>query len=210
MLDQACNPHFLFNALTTIAYLIQAAPERAVETLLRLTSLLRGVLRSEGEFTTLGRELEMIESYLDIERARFEHRLAVRIDVPHALMHLRVPPLLIQPIVENAVKHGIGGRREGGGVSVVARTELNTPERPMLVLVVRDSGVGATDAELCRRRAAGVGLANVERRLAAHYGQAASLSIVSAVGVGTTVQLRLPTAPEAAEQSVLDHSRVAL
>src|SRR5439155_4444687 len=71
------NPHFLFNALTTIGYLIQTAPPRALETLLRLTALLRGVLRSEGEFTTVGRELEIVESYLDIERARFEHRLRV-------------------------------------------------------------------------------------------------------------------------------------
>src|SRR5216117_2914281 len=76
------NPHFLFNALTTIGYLIQKAPPRALETLLRLTALLRGVLRSEGEVTTLGRELELVESYLDIERARFEHRLRVTIDVP--------------------------------------------------------------------------------------------------------------------------------
>src|SRR5262249_25502774 len=74
--------HCLFNALTTIGYLIQTAPPRALQTLLRLTSLLRAVLRSEGEFTTLGRELEMIESYLDIELARFEQRLHVTIDVP--------------------------------------------------------------------------------------------------------------------------------
>ena len=75
------NPHFLFNALTTIGYLIQTAPPRALQTLMRLTSLLRAVLRSEGEFTTLGRELDVIESYLDIERARFEHRLHVTVDV---------------------------------------------------------------------------------------------------------------------------------
>ena len=83
------NPHFLFNALTTIGYLIQTAPPRALETLMRLTALLRGVLRSEGEFTTLGRELELVESYLDIERARFEHRLRVSIDVP---ARLAAPP----------------------------------------------------------------------------------------------------------------------
>src|SRR5207244_489792 len=99
------NPHFLFNALTTIGYLIQTAPARALETLMRLTALLRSVLRSEGEFTTLGRELDLIEAYLDIEHARFEQRLRVRIDVPQALRTIRVPPLLLQPIVENAVKH---------------------------------------------------------------------------------------------------------
>jgi hypothetical protein len=185
------NPHFLFNALTTIGFLIQTAPERALETLYRLTSLLRGVLRSEGEFTTLGRELEIIESYLDIERARFEQRLAVRIDVPRILRDLQIPPLVLQPIVENAVKHGIAPRREGGEVSLLARVE-ERDGRPCLVLVVRDSGVGSTEAALRRGRAAGVGLANVERRLAAHYGGDGSLAVVTAHGIGTTVEMRLP------------------
>ncbi len=114
------NPHFLFNALTTIGYLIQTAPPRALETLMQLTALLRSVLRSEGEFTTLGRELELIESYLDIEHARFEQRLRVRIDVPAALRSLRVPPLLLQPIVENAVKHGIAPLTAWRRVTVTA------------------------------------------------------------------------------------------
>ena len=118
------NPHFLFNALTTIGYLIQTAPPRALETLMRLTSLLRGVLRSEGEFTTLGRELEIVEAYLDIEHARFEQRLRVRIDVPPGLRDIRVPPLLLQPLVENAVKHGIAPQRDGGEVSVSAHTPV--------------------------------------------------------------------------------------
>ena len=185
------NPHFLFNALTTIGYLIQTTPERALETLYRLTSLLRGVLRSEGAFTTLGRELEIIESYLDIERARFEQRLAVRIDVPTALRSLQIPPLVVQPLVENAVKHGIAPRREGGEVSLLARVD-EADGQASLVLVVRDSGVGSTEEALGRGRAAGVGLANVERRLAAHYGVAGSLSITTARGVGTTVEIRLP------------------
>jgi two-component system, LytTR family, sensor kinase len=196
------NPHFLFNALTTIGYLIQSAPERAIETLLRLTALLRGVLRSEGEFTTVGKELEIIESYLDIERARFEQRLAVRVDVPASLRNLRIPPLLLQPLVENAVKHGIAPRREGGEVSLVARIDEAGQHAPTLVVVVRDSGIGATDAELRRGRAAGVGLANVERRLVAHYRSAASLSITSARGVGTVVELRLPAETKSAGQVV--------
>ena len=129
------NPHFLFNALTTIGYLIQTAPPRALDTLMRLTALLRSVLRSEGEFTTLGREIELVESYLDIELARFEQRLRVRIDVPAALRSLRVPPLLLQPIVENAVKHGISPLMRGGHVTVTAW--LDDAER---------------DARACRRR----------------------------------------------------------
>src|SRR5207245_11692376 len=130
------NPHFLFNALTTIGYLIQTAPPRALETLLRLTSLLRGVLRSEGEFTTLGRELELVESYLDIERARFEHRLRVTVDVPTRLRHIRLPPLLPQPMVEHPVKHGIGHKQSGGEVVIRASVERTGDEQRYLSLIV--------------------------------------------------------------------------
>jgi LytS/YehU family sensor histidine kinase len=200
------NPHFLFNALTTIGYLIQTAPERAIETLLRLTSLLRGVLRATGAFTTLGRELEIIEAYLDIERSRFEQRLAVEIVVPAACRHLRIPQLLLQPIVENAVKHGIAPLRDGGSVRISARVDHdNGTGAPVLVLVVADSGVGVSDTALRRGRLTGVGLSNIERRLAGHYGTAASLSIVGDQGGGTTVELRLPAdrAPARAELSLV-------
>ncbi|HRH45384.1 MAG TPA: histidine kinase, partial [Pyrinomonadaceae bacterium] len=101
------NPHFLFNALTTIGYLINTAPDKAFETLMRLTQLLRGVLRSTAEFSTLEEELKLIESYLDIERARFEERLEVKIEVPEDLKKIRIPTLILQPLVENAIKHGI-------------------------------------------------------------------------------------------------------
>jgi hypothetical protein len=186
------NPHFLFNALTTIGYLIQAAPPRALETLMRLTALLRAVLRSDGEFTTLGRELEVVASYLDIERERFEQRLRVAIDVPASLREYRVPSLVLQPIVENAVKHGIAPQRLGGEVRVSAA--LDPPDGPArcLVLVVRDTGAGATAASLDGGRRSGVGLNNVERRLACQYGADASLSIRSVPGQGTWVEIRLP------------------
>ena len=186
------NPHFLFNALTTIGYLIQTAPPRALDTLMRLTGLLRGVLRSEGEYTTLGRELEMIESYLEIERARFEQRLRVTIDVPSSLRNIRVPPLLLQPLVENAVKHGIAPRQVGGEVMVCARLDGRSSDARQLSLVVRDTGCGSTDAALQRGRETGFALRNIERRLACQYGTAASLSIRTAPGEGTTVEVRLP------------------
>lgn len=193
------NPHFLFNALTTIGYLIQTTPSRALETLMRLTSLLRGVLRSEGEPTTLGRELDIIEAYLDIERARFEHRLRVRIDVPPALRDMRIPPLLLQPLVENAVKHGIAPLRDGGDVIVSASLQSTGPGAARLALTVRDSGAGTTRAELERRQRTGVGLRNVERRLNYQYGAAASLTVQTAPGNGTTVSLTLPAEPAAPE-----------
>lgn len=186
------NPHFLFNALTTIGYLIQSAPPRALETLMRLTALLRGVLRSEGEFTTLGRELEIVEAYLDIERARFEHRLRVTVDVPPRLRNIRLPPLLLQPLVENAVKHGIGHKQSGGLVLIRARVDRTDEDQRRLALTVEDTGAGATPQTLERGRASGVGLRNVERRLACQYGGAASLSIRTVPDEGTIVELRVP------------------
>jgi two-component system LytT family sensor kinase len=186
------NPHFLFNALTTIGHLIQDAPPRALETLLRLTALLRAVLRSEGAFTTLGREMEMVEAYLDIERARFERRLRATIDVPTRLTGLRVPPLVLQPIVENAVKHGISPQLHGGDIRISARVDNPGTSDAQLILVVSDTGAGAAPDALRRGRESGVGLRNVERRLAGQYGNLASLSIESAPGSGTTVEIRLP------------------
>lgn len=191
------NPHFLFNALTTIGYLIQTTPERALETLLKLTSLLRGVLRASEEFVTLGEELQLIAAYLDIERARFEDRLRVRISVPPELQRLRIPPLIIQPLVENAVKHGIAPARYGGEVEIAARIETTvsnhfTPAVQMLCLTVSDTGVGASKLELARGRRDGIGLANVEQRLRCYCGAAATLQIVTAPGEGATIEIRLP------------------
>jgi LytS/YehU family sensor histidine kinase len=183
------NPHFLFNALTTIGYLIQTAPDRAFDTLMRLTALLRGVLRrSEGEFATLGEEIELIESYLNIERARFEDRLRVTIDAPDSLRSLRIPALLVQPLVENAIKHGISPSRAGGEVVISAR--IAPGDR--LLISVRDTGLGASEQALIAGRKRGVGLSNVERRLKTHYGDQASFSVRSAPGVGTKVELSLP------------------
>ena len=196
------NPHFLFNALTTIGYLIQTAPPRALETLLRLTSLLRGVLRSEGEFTTLGRELEIVEAYLDIERARFEHRLSVTIDVPSRLRNVRLPPLLLQPLVENAVKHGIAQKQSGGQVVIRARIERTDTDQRQLALTVEDTGAGASPQALERGRASGVGLRNVERRLECQYGPASSVSIQTSPDAGTVVEIRMPVAVKIATTDV--------
>ncbi len=177
------NPHFLFNALTTIGYLIQHAPRQALATLLDLTNLLRSVLRSEGQFTTLGRERELVECYLKIEQARFEERLTVAIDIPSALEHLQVPALIVQPLVENAVKHGIGRATGGGHVSVQARLA------DALTIVVRNTGAPLGAGQ---ESGPGVGLDNVERRLAYHYGQAAHLTLRSDPDGSTVAELRLP------------------
>jgi two-component system, LytTR family, sensor kinase len=181
------HPHFLFNALTTIGYLIQTAPERAVDTLVRLTELLRRVLRSEEGLTTLGSELGLVSAYLDIEQARFEERLRVSVDVPHHLREARVPSLVAQPLVENAITHGIAPRRRGGEIRITADSDTG-----MLRLRVQDTGLGASAAQLRHGRRQGVGLANLEQRLQLLYGSQASLRLTSVPDEGTTVEIRMP------------------
>jgi hypothetical protein len=181
------NPHFLFNALTTIGYLINTAPDKAFETLMRLTQLLRGVLRSTGEFSTLEEELKLIESYLDIERARFEERLQVTIRVPKDLQKIRVPSLILQPLVENAIKHGISKIKQGGRVEISANLEAANGE-VLLVLTVFDSGIGVSQDKI----SAGVGLNNIKHRLQNYYGNSASLLIQNVESVGTKAELKFP------------------
>lgn len=182
------NPHFLFNALTTIGYLIKTSPERALDTLMRLTELLRGVLRSSNEFVTLGEELNLIASYLDIEKARFEVRLNVKVDVQDELRDFRLPSFLIQPLVENAIKHGIAPQRTGGEITISAMLE----QEKFLIIKIEDTGAGVSDIELARNRSRGVGLNNVEQRLRSYFGQSASLTIKSKQGTGAIVSLRFP------------------
>jgi two-component system sensor histidine kinase LytS len=186
------NPHFLFNALTTVGYLVKTAPERALGALYRLTDLLRAVLRRPaGELVTLGEELEIVEAYLAIERERFQDRLTVVVDVPEDLRQQLVPPLLLQPLVENALKHGIAPLRRGGTVTVVARTDMTT-DSSLLSITVTDSGVGLDARVLETRRADGLGLANIEARIERLFGTRGALRLSAAQGGGTSAELRLP------------------
>jgi hypothetical protein len=187
------NPHFLFNALTTLGYLIQHAPVRALETLMRLTTLLRSVLRSEGEFTTLGHECELIECYLQIEQERFEERLETHIDVPAHLRTLTIPSLILQPLVENAIKHGIACAREGGRVVVSAR--LDAADEGLRILVVNTGAPLRTRASTT----GGIGLENVERRLRGYYGKSAELTLRTGDDGSTRAELTLPASALADE-----------
>jgi LytS/YehU family sensor histidine kinase len=196
------NPHFLFNALTTIGYLIESAPPRAINTLMQLTALLRGVLRSEGDFTTLGREIELVEHYLKIEHERFEERLRVIVDVPQALRGLRIPALVVQPLVENAIKHGVAPSATGGDVAITARAEAG-----QLRVSVRNTGaplrisngriglptdLSTVASAKVEAPGAKVGVDNVRRRLAGHYGDGATLTLEAEPGRGTVAELVMP------------------
>ena len=183
------DPHFLFNSLTTIGYLIKADPDKAFDTLLRLTQLLRGVLSSNSEFCPLGDEMRLIESYLEIERARFEERLTVEVDVPDELRRIAVPALILQPLVENAVKHGISENKNGGTIRIMAcHGEIGG--RPSLKLTVHDTGAGGGADS--RGETSGVGLRNIRERLGAYYGDDARLTFTTEAAGGTAVEVELP------------------
>lgn len=190
------NPHFLFNALTTLGYLMQSAPDRALGTLFRLTELLRAVLRGPaGESAPLGEELDIVDAYLAIERERFQERLQVRVDVPEALRSVRVPPLLLQPLVENAIKHGISPLRRGGSVSIAASL-ARSGNGAELTLVVQDTGAGLAETARTQPSGTGVGLRNIEQRLLHLFGPRARLQLDGAPGRGTTVTLVFPVEAE--------------
>jgi LytS/YehU family sensor histidine kinase len=182
------NPHFLFNALTTIGYLIQTAPDKAFQTLMKLTQLLRGVLRSTEEFSSLGEEIKLIENYLDIEKTRFEERLTVKIEIPEGLKKMRVPSLILQPLVENAVKHGISEAKQGGEVRISAALKIEDSET-FLYLIVADTGAGFDEQ---KTKSNGIGLENIRQRLRSHYGKQAHLKIESNLRKGTGAEIKLP------------------
>jgi two-component system, LytTR family, sensor kinase len=186
------NPHFLFNALTTIGYLIHSAPEKAFSTLMKLTGLLRGVLSSTGEFCALAAEIVSIENYLEIEKARFEERLEVEIDVPKELKNLRIPSLILQPLVENAVKHGVSKLKNGGKIEISANLKNNGDES-FLILTVKDSGAGFDEKNFGENR---IGLDNIKRRLYSYYGKNGNLTIKSEPGKGTLAEISFPVKAE--------------
>lgn len=185
------NPHFLFNALTTIGYLVQTAPDKAFDTLLKLSQLLRAVLGATSEFahefSTLADEIKLIEAYLEIERARFEERLTIDISVAPELLKMRVPSLILQPLVENAIKHGVTAKKEGGAIAIRAFVEKQN-----LILEVRDTGAGFDEASFHEKPQRGIGLSNVAARLRAHFQENAHLTVESKIGDGTTARLALP------------------
>jgi signal transduction histidine kinase len=185
------NPHFLFNSLNSIAQLIRADPDRAEACVERLAEMFRYVLRyGEKDFVPLAEELEMARAYLDIERARFGDHLRVETHVdPPSLQHL-IPNLILQPLVENAVRHGLSRKRGGGTVRIDARLADGCLE-----LSVGDDGLGMPDTALERVYEHGIGLRNLRDRLERLYGPAHLPQITSAPGSGTRVRLRLPVRP---------------
>ncbi|MEO7130495.1 MAG: histidine kinase [Dermatophilaceae bacterium] len=186
------SPHFIYNSLTAIASFTRTDPDRARELLLELAEFTRYSFRKHGEYTTLAEELRSIEAYLVIERARFGDRLAVTVRVAPEVLPVVVPFLCLQPLVENAVRHGLEGRPGRGTLTIIAQDAGHD-----CLVTIEDNGSGE-DPERVRAALAGdhsldsVGLANVDERLRAAFGDEYGLVIETAVGAGTRVIVRLP------------------
>jgi hypothetical protein len=178
------EPHFLYNVLNTAAMLArEQRGEETVAVLARLAELLRHVLREGGPGeTALGDEIVFLRSYLELERLRFAGRLEIEIDIDPALAGLRLPSLLLQPLVENAIRHGISQRPGAGKVSIRARRRGHE-----IAIEVRDDGPGIGASQGSARD--GIGLANTRDRLAQRYGEAARLDLESAPDGGTCARI---------------------
>ncbi|MEO8880160.1 MAG: histidine kinase [Gemmatimonadaceae bacterium] len=181
------HPHFLFNALNTAVSLVRAnQPEAGVHVLTHLADLLRQLVHGVEQEVPLREELRMLDSYLEIERARFGSRLAIAVDVPSSLQDAYVPGLVLQPLVENALRHGVGKRDAPGHVWIGANARGDTLE-----LRVRDDGPGiALDAPASDPP--GVGIANTRARLSRLYGDVGVLSMHNGESGGAEVIVSLP------------------
>ena len=182
-LKMQLHPHFLFNTLHTISVLMMRDANLANRTLIRLSDLLRVTLDSAGsQMVPLKQELDFLRGYLEIEQTRFQDRLTVAIDVPPAALDARVPSLILQPLVENAIRHGIATRPGAGSIEIRA-----TIDGDALRLQVRDDGPG-----LARDFKKGIGLKNTEARLQQLYGAAHNFELSNSSGGGVLATITIP------------------
>nr|MDT0659842.1 histidine kinase [Micromonospora sp. DSM 115978] len=192
------SPHFIYNALSAIASFVRTDPERARELILEFAEFTRYSFRAHGEFTTLAEELRSIDRYLTIERARFGERLQVRLQIAPEVLPVSLPFLCLQPLVENAVRHGLSRKPGLGMVSIEARDAGAECH-----ITVEDDGVGMDPATLVTgiaqaSRYAGddagahVGLSNVDERLRSVFGDKFGLVVETGPGSGTKVSMRVP------------------
>jgi two-component system LytT family sensor kinase len=186
------SPHFIYNSLGAIASFVRTDPERARELLLEFADFTRYALRRGGSFTTLAEELRNVERYLVLEQARFGERLQVSLLIAPEVLPVRVPYLAVQPLVENAVRHGLATKEGVGHVTITASDQGGMAE-----ISIDDDGVGS-DPEQVQRVLDGqsvadsVGLGNVDARLRQVYGDEFGLVVETAVGAGTRVSFRVP------------------
>ncbi len=181
-LQAQMNPHFLFNALNTVASLVRTDARAAERTVENLSQVLRRTLdRSRRAVSTVGDEIDYLKAYLSVESERFGERLAVHWHVDPNTRPLSLPPMTLQPLVENALKHGVGNRLDGGTLEIAARLDEDT-----LVVEVTDDGEGFPQGH-----SEGTGLSNLRRRLSTLYGEQSNVSVSSGTD-GTRVAVTIP------------------
>ncbi len=187
-LSSQINPHFLFNTLNSVASLIRLDPEQARQVVYKLSKILRRLLRQQENLTTLSEELSFIDDYLAIEVVRFGDKLRFIKDIDPATMDMLVPSMLLQPIVENSIRHGLASQIAGGSIHV--RSRVLQGQR--LQILVEDDGVGIPEAKLANIFEQGIGISNVNERLKVLFGAEYRMWIDSRPGEGTSTCIELP------------------
>lgn len=186
-LTSQINPHFLFNTLNSVSSLIRTDPNQARVMVLKLSNILRRLLRKHDNFSPLREELSFIDDYLSIEVVRFGDKLRFEKDVEPETLEMIVPSMLLQPLIENCIKHGLSSKVEGGTIRLrIRRAESR------LVLTVEDDGVGIPDAKLATLLEQGIGVSNVSERLKVLFGNDHKMNIDSQPGRGTRIEIEIP------------------
>jgi two-component system, LytTR family, sensor kinase len=191
-LQNQINPHFLFNTLNSVSSLVRFDPDTARDLIIKLANILRRLLNSSDAFVPLREELEFIDNYLDIEVVRFgRDKLQIVKELEPASMDVMMPSMLLQPLIENSIKHGLASKIDEGRIFI--RSRLTDTK---LIVEVEDNGVGMGSAALLEKPSGlggtGIGLTNVAERLKVLYGDTARMTIDSHEGKGTLIRLRLP------------------
>jgi two-component system, LytTR family, sensor kinase len=186
-LSRQINPHFLFNTLNSVTSLIRQDPDQARQVVYKLSNILRRLLRQQDNLTPLREELSFIDDYLAIEMVRFGEKLRVVKDIDPATLDMLVPSMLLQPIVENSIRHGLASKVDGGTVHLRSRLIGGKFQ-----ILVEDDGVGIPDSKLATLFEQGIGVSNVNERLKVLFGDDYKMWIDSRLGEGTSTGIELP------------------
>ncbi|GIQ64871.1 hypothetical protein PACILC2_34390 [Paenibacillus cisolokensis] len=192
------NPHFLYNTLNSIRWLAKLGRTNDVDNAVTsLVQLLEGSLERNGVFVRLGEELDLLQKYMIIQEFRYDNRIELRIDCPDHLLNVPIPRMLLQPIVENAIFHGIAPKDEDGVIDI----RVEETEREQIRIAIRDDGVGiapsrmeqllSTDGERGSRGMTNIGLRHVHQTVQLYYGEQCGISVASEQGRGTQVTITL-------------------
>lgn len=204
-LTSQINPHFLFNTLNSVSSLIRTDPEQARTVVYKLSSILRRLLRKTENMATLREELSFIDNYMSIELVRFGDKLRFETEIEPETLDYPVPSMMLQPLVENCIKHGISSKIDGGMIRVKSRLADNR-----LHLLVEDDGVGIPEAKLATLFEAGIGVSNVNERLKVLFGNEYRMWIDSKPGEGTRTGIEIPVKRAAADERRMATAATAL